>query len=57
MFPHPVSATHIRINPTAWYGYIAVRFEVLGCDGKYKYCNLCDETKSSLSNVNGPLTF
>ena len=35
MFPHPVSAESIRINPTEWSGWIALRFEVLGCDGKY----------------------
>ena len=64
MFPRPVSAQSIRINPTAWYyadygGYIAVRFEVLGCDGKYKilyiltaYCILCDDTKGPVANVN-----
>ena len=36
MFPHPVFAESIRINPTAWNVEIALRFEVLGCDGKYK---------------------
>ena len=33
MFPDPVSAESIRIHPTAWHGWIAVRFEVLECDG------------------------
>ena len=47
MFPHPVFAESLMIHPTEWYELIAVRFEVLGCDGKYKYCNLCDDTKSS----------
>ena len=41
MFPHPVSAQSIRINPTEWngypeYGWIALRFELLGCDGEHK---------------------
>ena len=34
MFPRPVFAESIRINPKEWKEWIAVRFEVLGCDGE-----------------------
>ena len=34
MFPRPVFAESIRINPTEWMDWIAVRFEVLGCAGE-----------------------
>ncbi|XP_072022206.1 uncharacterized protein [Amphiura filiformis] len=30
-FTTPVSATLIRIRPTAWMGWISMRFELLGC--------------------------
>jgi len=29
--PCPVFAKCVRINPTLWTGYIAMRFDVLGC--------------------------
>ena len=31
MFPKPVAARCIRINPRAWQGHISMRFDVLGC--------------------------
>ena len=34
MFTTPLSARFIRINPTDWHLVPALRFEVLGCDGK-----------------------
>ncbi|XP_072030010.1 uncharacterized protein [Amphiura filiformis] len=33
MFPSPVEAKSVRIQPTAWYGHISMRFELLGCEG------------------------
>jgi len=29
--PTPVLARCVRINPTAWFAHIALRFDVLGC--------------------------
>ena len=37
-FPQPVEARFLRIEPTAWNEYCALRFEVLGCPG-----NCCKE--------------
>ena len=29
--PTPVYARCVRINPTAWIGFIALRFDFIGC--------------------------
>ena len=34
-FNTSVRAKFIRLLPTQWTGHISLRFEVLGCDGKY----------------------
>ena len=37
LFPQPVRAALIRIRPTAWNYAICMRFELIGCDGMYRY--------------------
>ena len=34
-FPYHIWAKKVRIHPTAWNNHIAMRFEILGCEGKY----------------------
>ncbi|XP_033105774.1 uncharacterized protein LOC117108037 [Anneissia japonica] len=34
MFPTSVEAQYVRIHPTAWFGHISLRFEILGCRGE-----------------------
>ena len=44
IFPHPIKAQLIRINPTECYNYCGLRFEVLGCP-------LVDECSDGASNT------
>ena len=36
VFPTPVKASYVRIRPITWNNHISMRFELLGCEGRYK---------------------
>ncbi|XP_072030012.1 uncharacterized protein [Amphiura filiformis] len=54
MFPSPVEAKSIRIQPTAWSGHICTRFELLGCQGDSLAANHNFEAFSTQDMDNDP---